>query len=140
VSLVLDPSLALNWYFEDERNQEADTVMDRVVDEVAVVPALWRLEIANAFQSAIRRKRIDMAFRDNALAELAMLDIVVDTETDIHAWSATLYLADRFRLTAYDASYLELAHRRRLPLATLDEALCRAASALGVGLLGSAAG
>ena len=140
MSLVLDPSLALSWYFEDERNPEADAVLDRVVDEGAIVPALWRLEIANAFQSAIRRKRIDVTFRDNALAELAMMDIVVDTETDRHAWSTTIHLADRFRLTAYDASYLELAHRRRLPLATLDEALRRGGAALGVVLIGSRAG
>ena len=137
MSLVLDPSLALNWYFEDERNPAADAVLDRVVNEGAVVPALWRLEIANAFQSAIRRKRIDVTFRDNALAELAMMDIVVDPETDTQAWSTTIHLADRFRLTAYDASYLELAHRRRLPLATLDEALRRGGAALGVVLLGT---
>ena len=112
-------------------------MLDRVVNEGAVVPALWRLEIANAFQSAIRRKRIDVTFRDNALAELAMMDIVVDPETDTHAWSTTVHLADRFRLTAYDASYLELAHRRRLPLATLDEALRRGGAALGVLLLGT---
>lgn len=139
MSLVLDPSLALRWYFEDECNAETDAVLDRVVNERAVVPALRRLEIANAFQSAIRRKRIDVTFRDNALAELAMMDIAADTETDIHAWSTTIHLADRFRLTAYDASYLGLAHRRRLPLATLDEASRRGEAALGVVLIGSMA-
>jgi hypothetical protein len=70
VSLVLDPSLALSWYFEDERTAEADALLDRVVEEGAVVPALWRLEIANGLQMAMRRKRIDAVFRDNAPGEL----------------------------------------------------------------------
>jgi predicted nucleic acid-binding protein len=136
VSLVLDPSLALSWYFEDERTAEADAVLDRVVEEGAVVPALWRLEIANGLQMALRRKRIDAAFRDNALAELAAMAISVDGETDAHAWSATLRLSDQFRLTVYDATYLELARRRQLPLATLDRALRAAALAIGTETLG----
>ncbi len=69
MSLVLDPSLALSWYFEDERTAEADALLDQVVDRGAVVPSLWRLEVANGFQTAIRRKRIDAAFRDTALAD-----------------------------------------------------------------------
>jgi len=87
VSLVLDPSLALSWYFEDERTAEADAVLDRVVEEGAVVPALWRLEIANGLRMALRRKRIDVAVRDNALAELAAMAISVDSETDAQAWT-----------------------------------------------------
>jgi predicted nucleic acid-binding protein len=121
MSVVLDPSLALSWYFEDEFSAAADAVLDRVVEEGAVVPAPWRLEIANGLQMAIRRKRITAAFRDNALAELAAMAINVDGETDAHAWSATLRLSDQFRLTVYDAAYLELARRRQLPLATLDQ-------------------
>lgn len=136
MSLVLDPSLALAWYFEDERTPEADALLDRVVEQGAVVPTLWRLEIANGFQTAIRRRRIDASFRDSALAKLAALPIVTDTETEANAWSATLYLSDRFRLTAYDAAYLELAHRRSLPLATADRDLRKAATALGVALVG----
>ena len=120
MSLVLDPSLALSWYFEDERTPTGDALLDQVVEDGAVVPSLWRLEVANGFQMAIRRKRIDAAYRDNALAELATMPITVDAETDAHAWSSTLRLSDRFRLTPYDAVYLELAQRRELPLATLD--------------------
>jgi predicted nucleic acid-binding protein len=138
VSLVLDPSLALSWYFEDERTAEADAVLDRVVEEGAVVPALWRLEIANGLQMALRCKRIDAAFRDNALAELAAMAINVDGETDAQAWSATLRLSDQFRLTVYDAVYLELARRRPSPLATLDQALRAAAQAIGTETLGAA--
>jgi predicted nucleic acid-binding protein len=100
------------------------------------VPSLWRLETANGLQVAIRRKRIDGAFRDHALIHLARLPITIDPETDVQAWTATLQLADRFQLTLYDAAYLELAQRRTLPLATLDSALRPAAEALGLPLLG----
>ena len=121
MSLVLDPSLALSWYFEDERTAEADALLDQVVDRGAVVPSLWRLEVANGFQSAIRRNRID-------------------SDTDGNAWTATVRLSDRFKLTAYHAAYLELAQRRRLPLASLDQPLCRAAISLGLTVLGYTAG
>ena len=135
MSLVLDPSLALAWYFEDERTQAADDTLDRVVATGAVVPALWRLEIANGFQMAIRRKRIDAAYRDKALSELGALPISVDPDTDAYAWSTVLQLADKFQLTAYDAAYLELAQRRRLPLATLDRQLLSACKSLGLNIV-----
>jgi len=100
------------------------------------VPALWRLEVANSLTVAVRRSRIDADLRRGALADLALLDIVTDAHTEVHAWGETLILADRFRLTLYDAAYLELAQRRALPLATLDKPLRAAAAALGLSLLG----
>jgi predicted nucleic acid-binding protein len=99
------------------------------------VPALWRLEVANSLTIAVRRGRIDAEFRRAALDDLAMLEITTDNQTDTHAWAETLQLADRFRLTLHDA-YLELAHRRGVPLATLDEDLSAAALALGLNVLG----
>ncbi len=136
MTLVIDASLTLSWYFEDERTPAADALLDQVTNTGAVVPSLWRLETANGLQVAIRRKRIDVAFRDRALTHLTRLPITVDAETDAHAWTTTLQLADRFQLTLYDAAYLELAQRRALPLATLDSALRPAADALGLTLLG----
>ena len=136
MSLVLDPSLTLSWYFEDETTPEADVILDRVVEHGAVVPSLWRLEVANGFQMAIRRKRIDIAFRDKALLELGAMAVLVDGETDAGAWASTLRLADQFGLTVYDAAYLELALRRTLPLASLDRALVAAARSSGVQTLG----
>jgi len=136
VTLVIDASLTLSWYFEDERTPAADAVLDQVTNTGAVVPSLWRLETANGLQVAIRRKRIDVAFRDRALTHLAHLPITIDPGTDAQAWTTTLQLADRFQLTLYDAAYLELAQRRALPLATLDSALRPAAAALGLTLLG----
>lgn len=67
------------------------------------------------------------AFRDATLADLALLPIRVDPETDDHAWSATLRLANFHKIPIYDAAYLELAQRKGLPLATLDQDLARAA-------------
>lgn len=85
--------------------------------------------------AALRRKRIDIAFRDRAIAELGALPIAADLETDTYAWTTTLHLADRLGLTPYDAAYLELAQRRKLPLATLEAALRRAAPQIGVTVL-----
>jgi predicted nucleic acid-binding protein len=136
VSLVLDASLALAWYLQDEATPATDIVLDRVAQTGAVVPALWRLELANGLQSAVRRGRITAAYREDSLADLGQMRIETDAETDVHAWSATLRLAEKHELTPYDAAYLELAQRRRLPLATLDLELRRVADNLGVAILG----
>jgi predicted nucleic acid-binding protein len=132
VSLVIDSSITLAWFFEDERTERADVVLRQVAKAGAVVPALWRLEIANALQSALRRKRINAAFRDASIADLRSFPIAVDSETDRHAWGTSLTLAERCQLTLYDAAYLELAQRLRLPLASLDQDLRAASRALGV--------
>ena len=137
VSLVVDSSATLAWIYMDETTAPIREVFDRVVEEGAVVPSLWRLEVANGLTVAVRRRRIDPEFRQAALADLALWDITVDQHTDARAWGETLRLADRFRLTLYDATYLELAQRRSLPLATLDNDLRTAARASGVDLLGA---
>lgn len=136
MSLVVDASLTLTWYFDDETTLATDAILGRVSEAGAVVPNLWRLEVANAFQAALRRKRISALYRDNSLTELAQLPIIVDADTDTYAWTTTLRLAERFGLTVYDATYLELAQRRSLPLATLDKELQKAAAALDVAILG----
>jgi predicted nucleic acid-binding protein len=83
----------------------------------------------------VGRRRHDAVFRNSTLADLALLPIRVDSETDRQAWSATLVLAERHKLTLYDATYLELALRRNLPLATLDGGLRTAAATHKVALL-----
>jgi predicted nucleic acid-binding protein len=97
---------------------------------------LWRSEIANALQMNVRRGRHGADFRDAALSNLAWFPIHVDAQAEPDAWLGALQLADRHRLTVYDAAYLELALRRRLPLATLDRDLRAAAEGEGVELLG----
>jgi predicted nucleic acid-binding protein len=139
VNLVLDSSATLAWIYSDETTEAIRQLFDAIAENGAIVPALWRLEVANSLTVAVRRRRIDADFRRAALADLALLDITTDPLTDSLAWGETLTLADRFRLTLYDAAYLELAQRRTLPLATLDEELCAAAAALGVRVLGGVA-
>jgi len=136
VSLVLDSSATLAWIYSDETTDPIRRLFDAVGDEGAVVPSLWRLEIANSLTVAVRRGRIEANFRRAALTDLALLDIAVDDQTDVHAWGETLRLADSFQLTTYDAAYLELAQRRALPLATLDSELRAAAKSLGLRLMG----
>jgi predicted nucleic acid-binding protein len=136
MSLVLDSSATLAWIYSDEVTEGIRKLFDTVADTGAFVPALWRLEVANSLTIAVRRGRIDTEFRRAALDDLAMLEITTDNQTETHAWGETLQLADRFRLTLYDAAYLELAHRRGVPLATLDEDLSSAALALGLKVLG----
>ena len=137
MSLVLDSSATLAWIYSDETTDSIRRLFDAVADEGAVVPALWRLEIANSLTVAVRRGRIDANFRRAVLSDLALLDITADDHTDVHAWGETLSVADRFQLTVYDAAYLELAQRRNLPLATLDRELRVAAKSLGLNLMGT---
>lgn len=136
MSIVLDSSIAIAWAYASETTQAIDDVFQQVRRSGAWVPGLWRLEVANVLEMSVRRKRHDSDFRDATLADLAQLSIQVDSDTDQHAWGATLRLAERHRLTLYDAAYLELALRRNLPLATLDEDLRRGAKADKVSLLG----
>lgn len=136
MSLVLDSSATLAWVYGDETTDAIRAVFDQVADTGAVVPSLWRLEVANSLTVAVRRGRIDADFRRAALADLALLDIITDQYTDANAWGESLTLANQFRLTLYDAAYLELARRRTVPLATLDSDLRSAARAVGVRLLG----
>ena len=84
----------------------------------------------------VRKGRSDTTFRDAALADLALLPISADQESDLQAWGATAKLAALHHLTLYDAAYLDLARRRCLPLATLDHELRVAATAELVALLG----
>jgi len=136
VSLVLDSSATLAWVYSDETTAAIRHVFDLVSEGGAWVPGLWRLEVANILEMGVRRGRHDAAFRDATLADLSLLPVSLDGETDRQAWGATARLAERHCLTLYDAAYLELALRRRLPLATLDGELRAAAMAEGVVLLG----
>ena len=137
MSLVIDSSMTLAWYFEDEKTDASLAVLNRVVEAGAIVPVLWPLEVLSGLQAAVRRGRITAAYRNASLDDLRALVIVIDPVTNQHAWSATLRLCERFGLTPFDAAYLELAQRLQLPLATLDSALIRAAQAESVPLVGT---
>jgi predicted nucleic acid-binding protein len=132
-AFVLDGSVTLVWAFEDETDAYAEAVADSFASAQAVVPALWPLEVANGLLVGERRKRITEAKVAPFLALLKILPIAVDDETALRAWQETLHLARAHQLSVYDAAYLEVAVRRGLPLATLDDDLKAAAAAVGVG-------
>jgi predicted nucleic acid-binding protein len=113
---VVDASVALSWSFEDERTPYARRVLETLRRDGAVAPAIWPLEVTNAMLSAMRKGRIEQRSATRILAYLLALGIA-------------------HRLSAYDASYLELALRRGLPLATEDRRLATAAIAAGVEIL-----
>jgi predicted nucleic acid-binding protein len=132
LEFVLDGSIALAWYFKDEADPYADAVAASLANARAAVPLIWRLEVANALLMGERRQLSTEAQAGKWLAYLRSLPIAVDDETNDRAWSEVVGLARAHRLSAYDAAYLELALRRRLPLATLENQLKAAATKAGV--------
>jgi predicted nucleic acid-binding protein len=131
---VLDCSVSLAWCFPDERAPYPQSVLDSLATTAAAVPSLWSLEVANALLVGERRGRCTSADITAWLGFLGALPIHADPQTVTRAWSDTLTLARTYNLSAYDASYLELAIRRGLPLAALDGKLKNAATAAGVPL------
>jgi predicted nucleic acid-binding protein len=129
---VLDCSAALPWVFASEATKETHALHAVLVGGgKALVPALWHLELGNVLVGAKRKGRIDRAGVEKFLSTLGLYDIEVDGETMSLAWSKTLALAESYGLTVYDAAYLELALRKGLPLASLDEPLRKAMKQAG---------
>jgi len=131
-SFVLDGSAALAWCFPDEHASYPQSVLDSLAVTECAVPSLWSLEVANALLVGERRGRCTAADVAAWLGFLAALPIRIDPDTEARAWSDTLSLARAHNLSAYDAAYLELAVRRGLPLASLDNKLRAAATAAGI--------
>jgi len=133
--LVLDSSVALTWCFADEATQATDALLDDISANGALVPGLWFLELGNVLLAAERRGRITASDAAARLELISTLPIYVDQNAIARAWSEILHLARAEKLTTYDATYLDLALRRRLPLATKDRALAEAAKRLDVAVL-----
>jgi predicted nucleic acid-binding protein len=130
---VLDCSVAIGWCFADEASAAGDALLDRVQADGAVVPPLWHLEVANVLIQAERRSRLGPGGAEERLAMLDFLPIRVDADGQGAFWRrAVALLARAETLTAYDAAYLELATRRRLPLASTDRHLRAAAERHGL--------
>jgi predicted nucleic acid-binding protein len=135
IGLVLDASLTLSWCFEDEAGSAEWDPLGRVEREGAIVPCTWPVEVANGLARAERRLRIMPAKADKFWHVLDDLTIGVDETTHRRAFNAVLRIARSGRVTAHDACYIALAQRAKLPLATVDGGMRRAAGALGIGLL-----
>ena len=131
-TVVIDASVALSWCFREEAAPETDAIYDRVRDAGAIVPAVWHLEVGNALLQAEKRGRITDGSVQGRLELFRQLPIAADAESTARAWHETLVLAKAEGLTTYDASYLELALRHGITLATKDDALRDAARRLGV--------
>jgi predicted nucleic acid-binding protein len=133
---IADSSVGVAWAVPSQASSAADDLLDAVAAGTPlVVPTLWPLEVANALLVLLRRKRILVPERDRALAALARLPLLVDEESPRLALGRISTLAGEHGLSVYDAAYLELAVRRKLPLASRDQALCRAAQNCRVKLL-----
>ena len=135
-SFIVDCSMAMAWLFHDEATPKTKALLDRLAIDTALVPAWWFIEVTNVLAMAERKGRITAALSDAFVADLSKLGIERDDEAPDRAFTYLLPLCRAHRLTSYDAIYLELALRRRLPLATLDDDLRKAAKKLGVDLLG----
>jgi predicted nucleic acid-binding protein len=135
VNFVLDNSVTMRWFFGDGKPQElayAGKVLDAMKVATAIVPTTWGLEVANVIARAEAKALVTEARSGAFLEMLDGVSIEVDAATFAHALQSTLQLARRYKLSAYDASYLELALRRGISLATLDEDLQKAAKKAGV--------
>ena len=132
MAFVLDCSVTMAWMFPDEATEATHRLREALLDTRAFVPALWPVETANALLVATRRGRIAQDEWPEIRAHLDALPIEVDPVSGSRTWGAALDLANAHGISVYDATYLELAARMRMPLATLDRALRAAARAAGV--------
>jgi len=132
VRFVVDTSVVMSWCFEDEGYGYAETVLESLESAEAIAPAIWPLEVGNVLLVAERKKRLGQAASVRFLSLLGALPITVEQEPSERMLKEILSLARTLGLSTYDASYLDLAMRLDLPLATLDAALANAAKKSGV--------
>jgi predicted nucleic acid-binding protein len=117
---VVDNSVVMSWCFQDEISRYADSILDRLEMATAFVPSIWPLEVGNVLLVAERRHRLSEADSTRFLALLAELPIVIVQEEPERMFREILALARKHNLSSYDASYLDLAMRKGLAIATLD--------------------
>jgi predicted nucleic acid-binding protein len=132
VPFVIDNSIVCGWLIESQTSDYGEAIAQRLLDDRAHAPALWELELTNVLRTACLRQKLNAQQAQAKLAQVLSLPIEVDRQAV--AAAEVLGLALRFGLTTYDATYLELALRLQVPLATTDDALMAAALASGVGL------
>ena len=134
-AFVLDASMTAAWCFEDQSTPYTEAVLQAVINGAEViVPAIWRVEVANVLVVAERRKKISTETSMRFILALKKFAIIVDLDGLDEVFGKVIDHARRYQRSAYDASYLELAHRRGLPLATKDGPLKAAADALRIPL------
>jgi predicted nucleic acid-binding protein len=134
---VLDASVALAWFIDEPVPAEATRARRALLSgSRARVPSLWHLEMANGFAVAERRRILSAADVDQSLIHIEQLLVkAIETAEAFTSTRQALTTARAFGLSAYDATYLDLARSERLPLATLDKQLATAAQKVGVQLV-----
>jgi predicted nucleic acid-binding protein len=137
LSFVLDSSVALSWCFKDEQTPETLQTLRLAISRAIFVPSFWHVEVSNVLGIALRKGRLDAADLTIAVRTLGILEIHTDMPLHPIGPTTLLPLMRTYELTAYDATYLELAMRLNLPLATLDVKLISAAKKAGVPLIGA---
>jgi predicted nucleic acid-binding protein len=130
--IVIDASVALAWCFPDEASDYADSVLVALEKETVIVPGIWAVEITNALLVGERRKRIRQPEIGRFVGLMNGLSIVEDGQPFSDTVSNVLPLAREYDLSAYDASYLDVAVRHEIPLATLDTTLQKACTLAGI--------
>lgn len=129
---VLDSSVAMAWCFEDESTSYTEKLLAALMSSVAIVPAIWVLEVTNVLLMAEKRKRIT-SYQANAFkGTLQKFPIKICESNPSQTWDDIFKLTEETKLTAYDASYLYLAIQHNLPIATLDKELKKAAQTKGI--------
>lgn len=134
MSFVLDSSVALSWCFKDEQTPEITQSLVRAKTNAIFVPALWHIEMANVLGIALRKGRLSEAELVLAMEMFNALELHTEKSRNPISISSMLRLMRAHTLTAYDATYLELAMRLDLPLATLDAEPIAASHRAGVNL------
>jgi predicted nucleic acid-binding protein len=132
--LVIDASVTLAWCLDDEQSEYADVILTRVSKDSATVPSVWPIEVANGLVIAERRGRLSVAEIPRLHSLLSTFPIEAEEPALEAALGPIISLARTYDLSAYDASYLELAMREGIALATLDDALRAAANQAGIEL------
>jgi predicted nucleic acid-binding protein len=134
---VLDNTVTMAWCFTEEATESTEALLRRLSEltDSALVPSLWLYEVLNVTELAARKGRITAEKANAFLESLADLPIEIEHPSLPQMFTSVRTLANQHKLTAYDASYLELAVRHGLPIASSDQELVKAAQAAGVGLV-----
>ena len=132
---VVDTSIVMAWCFKDENDDHADAILDLLQNSNTVVPSIWPLEITNVLLVAERKKRLKRKDGYRFLSLLAELPITVEQDSYQRMFGEIFALAHMYGLSSYDASYLDLAMRKGIPLATADKTLRNAAKKARIKLL-----
>jgi predicted nucleic acid-binding protein len=130
---ILDCSITMAWLFEDEKTRYTEEILKQLTEQAkAIVPPLWYLEVNNVLLVAERRGRVTVAQTQHFWTVLHQLPIVMQNPQANYDTNSILNLGRQYQLSAYDATYLDLAIKLNLPLASLDKTLLKAAQEAGV--------